>query len=500
MLDPSIQAEILRLHFAQHLSRRQIAKRLGVHRVTVGEVINRRCVRIQGSERARRPTVLDPYKALIDKLLDETPTRSAVNILQRLRPAGYTGGISSLRCYLQAVRPRPPQEAFSSLTFLPGQAAQVDWGEFGDVFGNGTLVHVFVMVLCFCRMLYLEFTQRETLPTLLRCYERALKFFGGACHEHWHDNMPTVVAERHGQLVRFTTSFLAYAGFRRFETVACHVNAGHEKGRVEDGVKLIRHQFWPGRRFTDIDDINRQAREWRDSFANRREHETTKKVPELMFEKEKAALLPLSEEPYDTDDIASAQVSKFYRVPFEGSTYSVPWTMVGKTVTIRADDKRVWIFYGPQCIANHQREYRKRQHIKNPRHEQGLKEHKAGARISWDIQSAQRLGPNTARYLELITAGQRSIRREVKELLWLATVYGADAVEQTIKNLLEQGVVGAYHIERVLRLNQSEPKAPPPLDLKQDALQVFVPRPQLESYDALLLDARTPSDDHEEES
>ena len=69
------------------------------------------------------------------------------------------------------------------------------------------------MVLCWCRLMYLEFTLRETLCTLLRCYERALRFFGGRCQEYWHDNMPTVVAERRGKLARFQPQFLAYAGF-----------------------------------------------------------------------------------------------------------------------------------------------------------------------------------------------------------------------------------------------------------------------------------------------
>jgi transposase len=499
MLAPSTQAEILRLHFAQKLSRRMIAKVLGIQRNTVASVICRRQVHLQGRPRSRRETLLDPYRDLIDKLLGEAPMRSAVNVLQHLRTAGYKGSVSILRCYLRVVRPPPAAKAFTMLQFLSGQAAQIDWGEFGDIFLNGTKVHVFVMVLCFSRMLYLEFTQRETLPTLLRCYERALSFFGGACQEHWHDNMPTVVVEHHGHLVRFTESFLAYAGFRHFKPIACHVGAGHEKGRVEDGVKLVRHQFWPGRHFDSLEDLNQQARVWRDTFANRREHAATKKIPELLFESERKVLLPLDAPPYDTDDIVSTGVNKFFRVPFEGNTYSVPWTLVGKSVTVRADDKYVHIFYGPKCVAKHAREYRKQQTLLNPAHEEGLKERRPCAEATWDLKAVSRIGPNASRYLELITAGGRSIRREVKELLCLATVYGADAVEKTVGELLQQGIVGAEHVERLLRLNQVDRKAPPPLELSQEKLSVVLPAPQLEVYDTLLGAARCATNDEKTE-
>ena len=490
MLDPAVQAEILRLHFAEQISQRQIAHQLGVNPKTVSKVIERRGVITSVKQQNRRRSILEPYYPQIQKMLTDAPARSCVNILQPLRRDGYTGGITILRDYVQTIRPSAPKEAFFKLQFAKGEAAQVDWGEFGDVFCDGTKVHAFVMVLCFSRMLYLEFTLRETLPALLRCYERALQFFGGLCREYWHDNMPTVVVERVGRLVRFTPKFLAYTGFHSFAPILCNKGAGHEKGRVEDGVKLVRHQFWPGRRFADLDDLNQQARQWRDDFANRREHQSTKKIPELLFEQEREALRPLRPEPYDTDDVASDKVSKFFRIRFEVNTYSVPWTMVGKTVTVKADDKEVRIFYGPRCIARHGRSYERGKDIEIEAHKEGLKQIKPGADRHWQIEAVRSLGPHARRYPELIGAGCRSLRAELRELLCLITIYGAEQVEQTIGELLGHGTVGAGHLERLLRLGEQTAKAPAPLNLNRQHLQFVPPRPDLESYDALLLDAR----------
>lgn len=499
MLDPRIQIDILRLHFGEGLSQRAISRQLGVHRTTVGQVIARRQVRLSAAEREGRSSIIEPYYPRIRKLLDDAPERSCVNILQRLRDAGYTGGITILRAYVHTIRPAPHKEAFFELEFAKGEATQVDWGEFGDVFCNGTKVHVFVMVLCWSRMLYVEFTLRETLPTLLRCYDRALRFFGGRCREYWHDNMPTVVTERLGRLKRFNTSFLAYVGFHGFTPILCNVGKGNEKGRVEDGVKLIRHQFWPGRLFRDLDDINRQAVEWRDRYANRREHEATRKIPELMFEQERQVFLPLRPESYDTDDVVSCPVRPNCRVPFEGNRYSVPWTLVGKTVTLRANDRRIRIFYGNNRIAQHERCFLKGETIRNPKHEEGLREIKPGASRNWQVEAVRSFGPHACRYLELIGAGTRSLRHEVKELLFLATVYGRVPLDQAIGELLGKGSVGAAHLERMLRLRKDAPKAPPPLALPDERLHFVPPSPRLDTYDALLLDTRRVEEDQEED-
>jgi transposase len=491
VLDPVVQARILQLHYGEGLSRRKVAEQLKVGRKAVGRVIARRSVRLHGEPRSRPPSLLVPYCVQIGKLLDDAPGRSAVTILQRLRNGGYTGGITILRDYLRQLRPAtPPKEPFNELQFAMGEAAQVDWGEFGDVFGDGTMVHCFVMVLCWSRLLYLEFTLRETLGAFLRCFTRALRFFGGRCRESWLDNMPTVVAERVGRLIRLTVGFQAYAGFHGFTPVLCNKGRGNEKGRVEDGVKLVRYQFWPGRAFRDLVDLNQQSCDWRDGYANRREHATTGMIPELAFAQERAALLPLRPEAYETDDVISALVSRFYRVDFDANRYSVPWTLVGKTVTVRADDDQVGVFYGPKRVAHHQRCYLRGKTIVNPTHQQGIEQIKPGAAQAWPVAAVEAFGPETRRYLELITAGTRSIRSELRELLCLGTVYGPDQVERVIGELLVQGIVGVSRVERALRLSVAEPKAPPPMPLSDERLRFAVPTPQLADYDQLLLEAR----------
>jgi len=492
MLPAAIQAEILRLTFAEHWSLSRIARHLGVHRQSVRKVVRRRSVALTPAPPRPRTTLLTPFVARIQTLLAQDPERSAVTILQHLRAAGYRGGISTLRAAVARLRSTPAREAFVSLTFAPTEAvAQVDWGEFGDVFGIGRAVHAFLLVLCYSRLLTVEFTFAQTLEAFLRCHERAFAFLNGSPRECWYDNMATVVAERRGRLVRFHPRFLAYAGHHGFRPVAGYPlgapNRGCEKGRIEDSVKFLRGNFWPGRTFRDLADLNAQAQAWRDEVANRREHAATRKIPSLLVAEERPHLLPLHA-PYDTDEVRSVVVPPTFRVAFDSNRYSVPWRLVGKPLTLRADADLVTLWYGTHPVARHPRCWRRGGECVNPAHAAGLLATKPGAQGQWQVQAVEQLGPHARQYLSLIRAGTRSLRAELEHLLLLTTLYGPAPVEAALGALLAQAIVGSDHVEQWLRLQTQGPVAPPPLTLGDPRLSVPVPRPNLQRYDALLLD------------
>lgn len=499
MIDPATQAQVLHLFYSEKRTRRAIASLLGLGREAVGAILRRREVQIDRAGGNKRASILAPHYPQIDSLLREDSSRSAVNILQKLRTAGYTGGITILKDYLTACRPASHPAAYLSLEFLPGQAAQVDWGEFGDVFCIGRKVHCFVMVMCHSRMLYLEFTPSANFESFIRCHEHAFAFFGGVPKEIWYDNLATAVAERRGKLVRFQPRFSVYTGHHRFNPIACNPASGNEKGRVEDGVRYVRYNFWPGRTFVDLDDLNAQARKWRDEFANRRTHAVTHKLPELVFEEEKKTLMPLSG-PFDTDEVHSVKVSPLFRIDFDGNRYSAPWRLSGRIVTVRANEKDVRLFYGAKRIAYHPRCWHKGETISCKQHEEGLLEHKPGARPNADIQAIKSLGPNAKRYMELIPAQTVSVRSELNRLMVLITVYGAEAVEKTMGRALSAGFVGAAHLERLLMRDEAAAdKRPEPIELSDPRLKVSPVVPDLKSYDAILMQTEPDKEEEQQE-
>ena len=106
---------------------------------------------------------LDPYKPRIIRWLETFPY-SGVQVVQRLRSEGYQGGATIVREFVSRIRPRKAK-AFLTLSFDPGECAQVDWGQYGTVHAGSTerRLSFFVMVLCYSRMMYLEFTVAETM-------------------------------------------------------------------------------------------------------------------------------------------------------------------------------------------------------------------------------------------------------------------------------------------------------------------------------------------------
>ena len=141
-----------------------------------------------------RPSKLDAFKGQVVRWLDTHPY-TAQQIYQRLRAAGFDGGITIVKDYVQRIRPRAPQ-AYLTLNFAPGEAAQVDWGEMGTVAVGGTRrrLSFFVMVLCFSRRMYLEFTVSQTSEFFLACHERAFAAFGGVPQRLIIDNLKSGVA------------------------------------------------------------------------------------------------------------------------------------------------------------------------------------------------------------------------------------------------------------------------------------------------------------------
>jgi transposase len=493
VLDPATQAEVLRLFFADHLSQREISEKLSIHRQTVAAVVQRKQVLLERQNKKSRRSILAPYYDHIEKLLQEEPGRSAVNVLQKLRDIGYLGGQTIVKDYLSIRRAPSQPKAYLSLEFIPGQAAQVDWGDFGDPFGLKRKLWCFLMVMCWSRLLYIEFTLSANFESFIRCHENAFHYFGGIPKEIWYDNLATVVAERKQKIIRFNPKFLAYSGHCHFKPVACNLAAGNEKGRVEDSVRYVRGNFWPGRSFSDWEDSTIQAHAWLNQFANKRMHRSTRKIPELHFAQEQSCLLPLAPV-YDTDEIRSLKASHQFRVQFDANEYSVPWRLSGRILTLRADEKTVEIYLNHKRVCRHQRCWKKGKLIDNPKHKEGLLEYKPGAQTSSDIETVKALGLSGQRYLGFMTAQNRSIRTELRSLMVLITIYGPQAVEQCMVKALEKGIIGADHLERMLTISENRADTkPPPLSLTDERLKIPPNIPNLKTYDALLL-APEPND------
>jgi transposase/transposase InsO family protein len=173
---------------------KEIARQTGRSRNTVRRVL--REAGPTGFKKPERSSCLDTFKPYLKERF-EACGLSAVRLLPEIQAQGFAGSIATVRRYLHCLR--PVQERLKKLTVRfetpPGKQAQADWGycgRFPDSDGTMVPVYVFVIVLGFSRMLYVEFTASMTLPTLLGCHRNTFEFFGGWPQEILYDNMKQV--------------------------------------------------------------------------------------------------------------------------------------------------------------------------------------------------------------------------------------------------------------------------------------------------------------------
>ena len=144
-----------------------------------------------------------------------------------------------------------------------------------------------------------------------------------------------------------------------FEIRLCQPYRAQTKGKVESGVKYVRRNMWPGMRFTDDADLNRQALEWCDSVANQRIHGTTHRVPWEMLMEERPCLGKLPARgalaPYLRED---RRVARDGFVSWEGSRYGVHWKWAGRVVQVGQRQGTVAVWAGDERIAVHPRAQR----------------------------------------------------------------------------------------------------------------------------------------------
>jgi transposase len=351
----------------------QIANELGRDRKTISKWLAQSEPKSY-QRQSSRPSKLEPYKEYVKQRMEEGCLNANV-LYDEIVARGYAGGTTLLRMYMQPLRPAVIQKATIRFETPPGHQAQMDWGRFYVKWeGKEKRIYAFVAVLGYSRAMYLEFTEDEKLDTLIGCHLRAFEYFGGRPEVMLYDNMKTIVTrvDEHGHAI-WNERFSHFANHHGFLLKRCRPYRARTKGKVENGIKYVRKNFWPRVRvFTGLDDLNRQAMEWLNTVANVRVHGTTHKVP---FERLKhESLKPLNPTPFSEVDRQSRKVSLDAFISFENNRYSVPYQWVGQTVEVLdLKNGRIRIYHGNQLLAEHSKATGRQQTVVHKKHFEGLR-------------------------------------------------------------------------------------------------------------------------------
>ncbi len=491
MISPDQYAQLRRLFYAEHWPINTIAANLGIHHETVRRAVESDRFIRPGAQ--IRPSLLDPYKAVILATLERYPRLRASRLWAMVRERGYPGSAIQVQRYVRTVRPAARAEAYLRLETLMGEQGQVDWGHFGTVRVGSTTRHLscFVLVLSWSRACYARFALDQTLESFVRGHVEAFAALQGVPRTLLYDNLKSVVLERVGDHIRFHPRVLELAGHYHFAPQPCAVARGNEKGRVERFIGFLRHAFFAARSFASVADLNAQLARWIAEVAHARPvpGRREQRVADALAE-EQPRLLPLPEHPFSCDLLRAVSSGKTPYIRFDGNDYSIPHTLVRRPLTLVAAEHQVRLLDGTTEVARHARRDDRDQRIEDDAHLAALV---AAKRHAHDLRGRDRLRhacPQAAAFIEALAVRGHPLAGETTRLLHLLDQVGAPVLDAALAEALARGAISAASVAHVLEQRRRALRQPPPIDLMLPAdprvRDLRVTPHALSAYDALL--------------
>ena len=275
---------------------------------------------------------------------------SRKQIFDLVKEEGFDVGYTSI-CKFVNAKLEKAKEAFIAQDYDFGERFEYDFGE-AKLLIAGVLRKIQIAVMC-CPASDYRFALLYESQDYNVFEDSQVKFFehmGGCFKEGVYDNMKNVVSKFLGKSEKeLNPRLIKLAAYYGFVLNVTNAYSGNEKGSVERSVDIVRNAaFAPKWEFGSV----AEAQAHLDAVL-------AKLNEGKPVDKERTALSPYRP-PYECADIRSGcNVDKYSCVTYDCASYSVPDTLVGKKVDVKAYPWDVVVFYRGKQIASHRRIYEK---------------------------------------------------------------------------------------------------------------------------------------------
>ena len=234
--------------------------------------------------------------------------------------------------------------------------------------------------------------------------------------------------------------------------------AAHEKGdsnrsaRVEGPFYFIERNFYPGRSFRDLTDLNQQLSQWCARKSNRFLTEQQARPIEL-YQIERPHLQPLPIYIPEVYDLHSRIVNLEGDIQLHTNRYSVPDELLGRTVQVRESIDTVRVYHRHRLVAEHARQpegARARMTDKKHRTPGRRPPKKGGTPVLAEEGTLRAAAPELDQLVERIR--QHGFRRplwRIRRLYRFYLDYPTDALCQAAARALKYGLLDLDRIERM---------------------------------------------------
>jgi transposase len=369
VLDVEDWAEIRRLHRAEGMPIKQVARVMGVSKNTV-----KRALAAAGPPRyarAARGSVVDGVEPRVRELLAAWPTMPATVIAERV---GWERSLTVLKDRVRELRPvyLPPDPA-SRTTYAAGEVAQCDlWFPaitlpvgFGQT-RTATRLPVLVMVSGYARWLSARLIPSRVAEDLFAGWWQLICQLGGVPRVLVWDG-EGAVGQRRRRVTVLTEQAHGFRGVLGAKVVICDPGDPEAKGLVERANGYLETSFLPGRTFHSPADFNAQLADWL-ALANQRQRRVLGCTPTDRIDADRAAMLPLPPVAPVTGWASMLRLPRDHYVRLDSNDYSVHPAAVGRRIQVGGDLDRVRVTCDGQLVADHARCWARHQTISDPAH------------------------------------------------------------------------------------------------------------------------------------
>lgn len=355
-------AEIRRLHRAEGVPIKEIARRLGVARNTVRAALN--SDRPPKYERTPRGSVADPFEPQIRALLKEWPRMPAPVVAERI---SWPYSMTPLKKRLALIRPEYVGiDPVDRVQYEPGEIAQCDlWfpeTRIPVAAGQERILPVLVMVLGFSRYLSAVMIPSRQGGDILSGMWSLISAIGRVTRTLVWDRESAI-----GGTGRVSAPAAAFAGTLATRIKLAPPRDPEFKGMVERNNQFLETSFLPGRQFASPADFNGQLAEWL-VRANARSVRSIQGRPVDLLETDYLSMLPLPPVIPPIGLNHRIRLARDYYVRVDSVDYSVDPQVIGRFVDVTASLEEVTVFCEGQVVARHQRSWARQAVVTDPAH------------------------------------------------------------------------------------------------------------------------------------
>ena len=367
-------AEIRRLHRAEGMPIKVIARVMGVSRNTV-----RAAIASDGPPKyVRRAagSIVDEVEPRIRELLKAYPTMPATVIAERI---GWTRGITVLKERVSELRPvyLPPDPAGRTV-YQAGEIGQCDlWFPpvtvpvgFGQV-RKPTQLPVLTMVTGYSRWLSAVLIPSRKCEDVFAGWWQLIDALGAVPRVLVWDGEGAIGRWRAGRS-ELTVQCQAFRGTLGAKVLICKPRDPEAKGLVERCHDYLERSFLPGRDFASPQDFNAQLRQWI-ATANTRTKRSLGCSAAERVTADRTAMLALPPVAPATGWRQATRLARDHYIRLDGNDYSVHPAAIGRRVEVVADLARIRVWCDGKSVADHERVWATHQTLSDPLHVQAAR-------------------------------------------------------------------------------------------------------------------------------